>query len=108
MARKLDPKSKSGFIRAQPASMTAADVVAAGRKAGINFATFLVYSVRSAKKGKAKAARAATKHAAGGGEIPIPYKKHEPDAGGLVAEIERMVERKVDAMLKAKLGSLLG
>jgi hypothetical protein len=60
MAAKKTPQkpSKSDFIRSQPASLSAADVVAKGKARGIKFSTQLVYNVRGggskAKKGTAK------------------------------------------------------
>ena len=46
-AKKTPPaQSKSAFIRAQPAAMSAADVVAQGRAAGITLRPELVYEVR--------------------------------------------------------------
>jgi hypothetical protein len=46
----------SDFVRTQPASMGAAEVVAAGAKQGFKFSTNLVYAVRSAA-GKGKVGR---------------------------------------------------
>jgi hypothetical protein len=43
-------QSASEFVRAQPASMKASEVVQAGAKRGIKFSTNLVYAVRSSKR----------------------------------------------------------
>ncbi|HEX3595587.1 MAG TPA: hypothetical protein VHU80_10805 [Polyangiaceae bacterium] len=43
-------QSASEFVRAQPASMKASEVVQAGAKQGIKFSTNLVYAVRSSKR----------------------------------------------------------
>jgi hypothetical protein len=54
--------NRSDFIRAQPASMSPADVVAKGKAEGIKFGRSLVYMVRgaaTAKKGVAKKTSAA-------------------------------------------------
>jgi hypothetical protein len=64
MAAKKTPKtnapiSKSDFIRQQPASLSAAEVVAKAKAAGIKFAPVLVYKVR----GRAKAKRSTAKKA---------------------------------------------
>ncbi len=40
----------SDFIRAQPLSMTAPEVIQAGKKAGFDFSTSLVYAVRGRMK----------------------------------------------------------
>jgi hypothetical protein len=54
-------QSKSAFIRKQPATLSAAEVVAKAKAAGIKFTTQLVYNVRGgskAKKAVAKTTRA--------------------------------------------------
>jgi hypothetical protein len=65
MAAKKTPKkptpNKSDFIRQQPSSLSAAEVVAKAKAAGINFAPVLVYKVR----GRAKSKKGATKTAPG-------------------------------------------
>jgi hypothetical protein len=50
MAAKKTAISKSAFIRKQPSSMSAADVVKKAKAEGIQFAAQLVYNVRGAKK----------------------------------------------------------
>lgn len=45
-----DDSNASDFIRAQPVDMTAPEVVEAGRKAGFEFSTSLVYAVRGRMK----------------------------------------------------------
>jgi hypothetical protein len=50
-------QSKSDFIRSQPAAVSAADVVAKGKAAGIRFSTQLVYNVRAGSRGKQVAAK---------------------------------------------------
>jgi hypothetical protein len=53
-------QSKSSFIRKQPASMSASEIMAAGKKAGMTISSSLVYMVRGrAGKAKKKAATAA-------------------------------------------------
>ena len=53
-AKKTTKKqSKSAFVRSQPATASAADIIAAGKKAGLKFSSSLVYMVRG-EKGKAK------------------------------------------------------
>jgi hypothetical protein len=109
MARKLDPKSKAGFVRSQPASVPAADVVKAAKVKGIKLDVQYVYKVRGSKKNKAKVARLARKTPT----APALAAPSERSGGGgvgngLVAEIERIVEAKVSALLKARLGTLFG
>src|SRR5208283_1581155 len=53
--------SKSDFIRQQPATLSAKDVVAAGKKAGLSFTDSLVYMVRGRKDGKGKARKIVAK-----------------------------------------------
>jgi hypothetical protein len=110
MARKLDPKSKAGFVRSQPASMNAPDLVKAAKAKGIKLDVQYVYAVRGAKKKRSKAARTAAKKApvvvasSGNGSTGAGSRS----AGGLEAQIERIVERKVAELLKARLGALFG
>jgi hypothetical protein len=55
------PVSKSDFIRAQPASMSPAEVVAKAKAEGIKLGRSLVYMVRGPSGGKTKKAPAAKK-----------------------------------------------
>ncbi len=60
-AKTLKPTlSKSDFIRKQPVTLSAAEVIAKAKAAGIKFAPVLVYKVRGRAKSKAKAKRAST------------------------------------------------
>jgi hypothetical protein len=54
------PKNKSDFIRAQPASLSAAEVIAKGKAEGIKLGSSLVYMVRRRSPGKAKTGAAET------------------------------------------------
>jgi hypothetical protein len=79
MAVKKTPKkqSKSDFIRQQPASLSAPEVVAKGKAAGIKFTPQLVYKVRggsTAKKGQAKKTRMAQPSAAPSKAVPTQSK----------------------------------
>jgi len=56
----------SDFIRAQPVSMTAPEVIQAGKRAGFDFSTSLVYAVRGRMK-------------KGGSSVPPPAAR---DSGG--------------------------
>jgi hypothetical protein len=105
MARTPDPKSKAGFVRSLPSTLSAAEVVAKAKTAGVKLDEHYVYAVRTAAKAKRKKGKI-TK--SGGGDVPIPYGKSAPSSGGLVGEIERIVEAKVSAILKSRLGGLLG
>lgn len=105
MARTPDPKSKAGFVRSQPSTLSAAEVVAKAKAAGLTLDDRYVYSVRTAANAKKKAKRGAK---GGGGDVPIPYGKSATSSGGLVREIERIVEARVTAILKSRLGGLLG
>jgi hypothetical protein len=51
---KPNPPSKSDFIREQPATLSAAEVVAKAKAAGIKLDSFLVYKVRSRASAKGK------------------------------------------------------
>jgi hypothetical protein len=99
MARTPDPKSKAGFVRAQPTTMTAAAIVSKAKASGIKLDERYVYSVRTSmnKVGRKAARSAASAHRAS------PHV-----TGGLEAAIEALVERKVNALLKERLGTLFG
>jgi hypothetical protein len=57
---KKTPVSKSDFIRKQPASLSAADLVTKAKAAGIKLTTQLVYNVRGSSKAKKGAAQKAS------------------------------------------------
>ncbi len=64
MAAKKTSKKRetaSNFIRAQPADMSTADVVTAGKKAGFSISSALVYKVRRRLKNPAGAAKGSRK-----------------------------------------------
>jgi hypothetical protein len=52
--------SSSDFIRQQPASLSATEVIAKGKAEGIKFGSSLVYMVRRRSPGKAKKGTAKT------------------------------------------------
>lgn len=82
--------------------MTAPEVVKAAKAKGIKLSTQLVYAVRGkVKKPATRGPGRPPKSASGGGEIPF-------GPSGLVAEIERIVEARVNAILKARFSGLLG
>src|ERR1700677_3143469 len=58
--QKLTMPNKSNFIRQQPATMSAADIIAVGKKAGLKISSSLVYMVR----GRASASGKATEKSA--------------------------------------------
>jgi len=77
-------QSASDFVRAQPASMKAGDVVSAGAKQGIKFSTNLVYAVRAAagKRGGGRGgARRGRGAAAGGGGGEATFRQLALDLG---------------------------
>ncbi len=104
MARKLDPKSKAGFVRSCPTTLSAQEVVAKAKAAGLTIDDRYVYAVRSTAKAARRKKRTAVT-AAG-----VPAERAELGAtqggGGILAEIERVVERKVTAMLEERLQAL--
>ena len=100
--------------------MPGAEVVKKAKEAGLKISVGYVYSIRAKThaKGRSSAPAAAASSAkrgpgrprksppstAGNGASAIPSRT----AGGLVAEIEAIVERKVTELLKRKLGALFG
>lgn len=77
--------SASEFVRSQPASMKASEVVAAGAKQGIKFSTNLVYAVRSSggKPGAGRGGRRGRGRAvaAGGGHHESTFRQLALDLG---------------------------
>ncbi|HVW26992.1 MAG TPA: hypothetical protein VHC69_16615 [Polyangiaceae bacterium] len=78
-------QSASEFVRSQPASMKASEVVAAGAKQGIKFSTNLVYAVRSSgNRPGARGGRRGRGHAAaagGGGHHESTFRQLALDLG---------------------------
>jgi hypothetical protein len=118
-SRKKKPAmNKSAFVRTLPSSMPGAEVVRKAKEAGLAMSVNYVYRVRSLSHAKATSAKVAPAAAAS-----APVVKRGPgrprkvaavngaargasSTGGLVAEIERIVEAKVSELLKARLGAL--
>lgn len=75
--------SASEFVRSQPASMKASEVVAAGAKQGIQFSTNLVYAVRSSgsKPGARGGRRGRAAVASGGGHHESTFRQLALDLG---------------------------
>jgi len=89
--------SASDFVRSQPSSMKAADVVAAGAKQGLKFSTNLVYAVRSGagRRGPARAA------AAGSGAPDATFRRLALDLG--IAKARHIIDD-----LERRLRELIG
>jgi len=102
--------NKSAFVRNLPANMPAKDVVAKAKASGFSMTPAHVYAIRS----KDNAGTVQVKRGAGRPAGVTTTLRTSPLAArgatsttGLVSEIERIVERKVSELLRAKLGSLL-
>jgi hypothetical protein len=91
--RKASPgsadKNASDFIRAQATSATAPEVVEAGKKAGFEFSTSLVYAVRGRMK----------KGATGGAKREAPVSRR-PAPGASGARLDTQIQGLVDAFVK--------
>ena len=86
-----DDKNASDFIRAQPVGMTAPEVVEAGKKAGFEFSTSLVYAVRGRMK----------KGGGGGGSSKresAPSRRGPSTASG--GRLESQIQGLVDGFVK--------
>jgi hypothetical protein len=86
-----DDKNASDFIRAQPTAMTAPEVVDAGKKAGFEFSTSLVYAVRGRMK-KTTGGSAAKRD--GGG------RRQAAAAAGGGGRLESQIQKLVDEFVK--------
>jgi hypothetical protein len=97
-------QSASDFVRTQPATMKALDVVSAGAKQGIKFSTNLVYAVRAAAgrrpAGGRGGARRGRPTAAGGGH-EATFRQLALDLG--IARARHLIET-----LESKLKELIG
>jgi len=115
----MKPMNKTAFVRSLPSSMPGAEVVKKAKEAGLKISVGYVYSIRAkthAKRRSSAPASAVSPAKRGPGR---PRKSSSTDdggssatpngaAGGLVAEIEAIVERKVTELLKRRLGALFG
>ena len=90
-AKKVDDGNASDFIRDQPLNMTAPDVVEAGKKAGLEFSTSLVYAVRGRMKSKSSAPPPKRESSGAG-------RRSTPPLGG--ARLEGQVQTLVDAFVQ--------
>ena len=112
--------NKTAFVRSLPSSMPGAEIVKKAKEAGLKISVGYVYSIRAKThaKGRSSAPASAASPAKrgpgrprespsstnGNGSSGVPNRA----AGGLVAEIEGVVERKVTELFKRKLGGLFG
>lgn len=96
--------SASDFVRSQPATMKAGDVVAAGAKQGLKFSTNLVYAVRSsgskrAENAAGRGARASTPTAAATG-AEATFRKLSLELGiGRARSVLDELERKLRELI---------
>ena len=87
-----DEKNASDFIRAQPGGMTAPEVVEAGKKAGFEFSTSLVYAVRGRMKKGGGDGRSGSKR-----EAPVS-RRNAPSGGG--SRLESQIQGLVDGFVR--------
>ena len=94
--------SKSQFIRSQPASMKAKDVVAAARKLGLSFGENYVYTIRGNVK-----RRAARKGGRGAATPPVKRRRGEPSKSAYILSQPRSVPAKALVVEAKKRGMTL-
>jgi hypothetical protein len=118
------PINKSAFVRSLSASMPGADVVKKAKEAGISISLAYVYGIRSKTNGKRPKSAAKSASSVPAASPPAKRGPGRPPksaaatngnrstatrgTGGLEAEIEAIVERKVTELLKSRLGALFG
>jgi hypothetical protein len=112
--------NKTAFVRSLPSSMPGAEVVKRAKEAGLKISIGYVYSIRAKThaKGRSSAPASAASPAKRGPGRPRKSSSSTDGSGssattnrttgGLVAEIEAIVERKVTELLKQRLGALFG
>jgi hypothetical protein len=115
---KKPPMSKTAFVKSLPASMPGPEVVKEAKEAGLSIGLNYVYSIRARTNPKRKRKAVPTAAVAapvkrGPGRPPKSASNGNGssgvgNAGGLEAAIEAIVERKVNEILKGKLGALFG
>ena len=111
-------QNKSAFVRSLPASMSPKEVVVKAKAAGITLTEKYVSTIRyNAKQAAKKKSGGAPKRGPGRprknatgiatvASAPRASSGPNGSGGGLEAEVERIVERKVSELLRARLGSL--
>ena len=95
-AKPAGKMSASDFVRSQPRTMTAPQVVEAGKAKGLKFSQNLVYAVRAAakkKSGGGRGRKGAAASRAGGGSSEAAFRQLVVDLGisrarALVNEVE--------------------
>ena len=104
--------NKSAFVRSLPASISGAEVVKRAKAEGLNISVNYVYSIRARSHAK-KSARSTPESSAAATRTPKSATATSGSAtvanrsaGGLEAAIEAIVERRVNELLKARLGAL--
>jgi hypothetical protein len=104
------PVNKTAFVKHLPKAMSAKEVVAKAKAAGITLTEMYVYSIRS--KSKARKASGGPKRGPGrprkDATLATTFASAAHSVGGLVSEIEHIVEKKVNAILHARFGALFG
>ena len=110
------PVNKSKFVRSLPRTMPGVEVVKKAKEAGIKITIGYVYSIRA--KSNATRRKGSTPTAKRGPGRPPKVAivngnsraatRRGGSSGGLEAESERIVERKVSELLKGRLGALFG
>jgi hypothetical protein len=116
---KKKPISKTAFVKSLHASTPGAEVVKRAKAEGLNVSLNYVYAIRTRLNAKRKPKAAPTAAAApakrGPGRPPKSASNGNGSggvwnrsAGSLEAAIEAIVERKVNEILRGRLGALFG
>jgi hypothetical protein len=116
-SKKAPSINKSAFVRSLLATMSGAEVVAKAKSQGVKISLAYVYGIRAkSNASKAKSglgALAPVKRGPGRPRktlaVSTAARSPKPEArsvGGLIWEIERIVEAKVAELLKARLGAI--
>jgi hypothetical protein len=103
--------NKSAFVRSLPATMSAGDVVKAAKAKGIKLSDKFVHTIRynAKKSGTSTLVFAAPTRRGPGRPRKTAGRAADGHVGnGIEHEIERIVEAKVNALLKSRLGALFG
>jgi hypothetical protein len=108
MANKTKAPNKSEFVRRQPTSLSAAEVVAKAKAAGIALTAGHVYTIRAANKRKSGATKAGSGRRPASLGRPSAASTREREFVALVLELGLAQSEAMLARIRSRIGSAVG
>jgi hypothetical protein len=108
MPNKTKAPNKSEFVRKLPSTLSAAEVVAKGKAAGIKLTPGHVYTIRAAAKRKDDAPRAARGRKPAGSGRATAGSPREREFVALVLELGLVEAEAMLARIRSRIGSAIG